>query len=103
MIEDRKLATDLIVKAYEQHKSHARFLETQRYWMVTAYFTFSGLVYVGLFPKYTAGVKTEILSQLDSFGLVVLIVHLIIGMLMMIQSQSNLVNLDVILHGQKKF
>ncbi len=51
--EIRKLACDLITKAYEHHKTHARFEETQRAWMVTAYFTFTALVFVGLAQRYT--------------------------------------------------
>ena len=75
--EFRKLACDLIAKAYEHHKTHARFEETQRAWMVTAYFTFTALMYVGLTGRYTD-------PQFSTLWRAVVVVHFLISILFMI-------------------
>lgn len=81
--EDRTLICDLIVKAYEHHKIHARFEETQRGWMVAAYFTFTGLVYAGVIWKVPLDVS-GLPESFTSFWIVALFSHLVVGMLIMI-------------------
>jgi len=75
--ELRKLACDLTTKAYEHHKTHARFEETQRAWMVTAYFTFTALVFVGLAARYTD-------PKFSNVWLAVVAVHFAVSILFMI-------------------
>lgn len=81
--EDRTLICDLIVKAYEHHKIHARFEETQRGWMVAAYFTFTGLVYSGIIWKVPLDVS-GLPESFTSFWIIALLSHLVVGMLIMI-------------------
>ncbi|MBN2271902.1 MAG: hypothetical protein JXN61_14895 [Sedimentisphaerales bacterium] len=76
----KKLACDLIGKAYDHHKAHARFEETQRAWMVTAYFTLTGLVYGGVILRGLQGDS----QTLSSLGVIALIVHLLVGICIMI-------------------
>lgn len=40
----RQAALDLALQAYDNHKSHARFQETQRSWFFIAYFSISGVI-----------------------------------------------------------
>ena len=75
--ELRKLACDMVAKAYEHHKTHARFEETQRAWMVTAYFTFTALVFVGLAGRYAD-------PQFGSLWLGMVAVHLMVSVLFMV-------------------
>lgn len=83
--EIKKLACGIVVKAYEHHKNHARFEETQRAWMVAAYFTFTGFLYIGVIFKEgsqeCAGMLS--LSRLATIGL---LSHIVVGVLAMISS-----------------
>lgn len=75
--ELRKLACDLVTKAYEHHKNHARFEETQRGWMVTAYFTFTALIYVGLGARYADPKFASVLIGMT-------VVHFLVSLLFMV-------------------
>ncbi len=79
--EIKKVACDLIGKAYEHHKNHARFEETQRAWMVAAYFTFTGLIYAGVF---FSKIPPESGGPFPRFWIVALVAHFIVGTLIMI-------------------
>ncbi len=74
----KKLVCDLVGKAFEHHKGHARFEETQRAWMVTAYFTITGLIYGGLI------FRPEPLPLSSGLGVIALIVHWLVGICIMI-------------------
>lgn len=74
----KRLVCDLVGKAFEHHKRHARFEETQRAWMVTAYFTITGLIYGGLI------FRPEPLPPSSGLGVIALIVHWLVGICIMI-------------------
>jgi len=40
----RQAALDIVLRSYENHKSHARFQETQRSWFLIAYFSVAGII-----------------------------------------------------------
>ena len=40
----RQAAVDLVLRSYENHKSHSRFQETQRSWFLIAYFSVAGVI-----------------------------------------------------------
>jgi hypothetical protein len=75
--EVHKLACDLIVKAYEHHKTHARFQETQRGWMVAAYFTLTGGIFGAVALRYTDKDLADLLPRM-------LVVHGLITLLIMV-------------------
>jgi hypothetical protein len=82
---DKSVIYDLLVSAYQHHKEHARFEETQRAWMVAAYFTFTGLTYAAIVSGYS---KTQdvvpFLQQVPQFWVVALLGHLAVGVLVML-------------------
>ncbi|MBM3526465.1 MAG: hypothetical protein FJX62_00090 [Alphaproteobacteria bacterium] len=63
---DDKLPIELTLKAFEHHKDHARFEESQRSLFVAAYFTVSGILATGIISafvkdgKFAAGSETII-------------------------------------------
>lgn len=78
--DDKEFVFDLILKAYEHHKIHARFQETQRSWMVTAYLTLTGFLFAGMFSGYFKESRYEI----NNFEFVILPLHFFIGLFFLV-------------------
>ncbi len=65
--------------AYEQHKIHARFQETQRSWLLVAYLSMSGFVYGSILTNYV--VEGEVPRHLIVASTSFLILHVGLGLL----------------------
>lgn len=79
--KDLRFAFDMILKIYDHHKIHARFEETQRSWILTAYLTLTGFIFIGLskYPKE----QIQTLAQFFDFWIVALVMHFIVGFILM--------------------
>jgi len=82
--EYQKLALDIILKAYDHHKVHARFQETQRSWIVTAYLTLTGFIFIGIFSRYPSEQTRGLSSEFFEFWIAALIMHFLVGIILMI-------------------
>ncbi len=82
--EKRRIGADFIIKAYEHHKTHARFEESQRALMLAAYVTFTGFVYVGLFGKMLSSSDSANSSLPDGLWFIALLSHFVVGILVLL-------------------
>lgn len=71
------IARELIVKAYDHHKAHARFEETQRSWFLAAYLTFTGLIISGILGNFFK--NGVFISSFRDAVILLLLTNLIIG------------------------
>ncbi len=72
-----QIASDLIGRAYDHHKNHARFEETQRSWFLGAYLTLTGLMISGILATFFDHGKP--VSGAETFVTLLLILNFMIG------------------------
>ena len=84
--QDKDLVNSLIVSAFEQHKTHARHQESQRSWILAAFFTMTGLIWAGW--ALIINSSTIVTNEKDIFLYLLFGFHLFIGFLMMIASSK---------------
>ncbi|HZL29462.1 MAG TPA: hypothetical protein VFC54_00165 [Pseudolabrys sp.] len=72
-----KLIPELIVKAFEHHKTHARFEESQRTLFVAAYFTATGVLADGIISAFTF--QGKIIAEASKAVIVAILVHMALG------------------------
>jgi len=75
----RAAALDLGLRAYDQHKNHARFQEQQRSWIMIAYLALSGAMVTGVVNS--SNMQGEFLEYKEKVIIIILLVHAVLSVL----------------------